>query len=177
MNPPRSPMMIVLSLVAGILVSACVLLAAKIHNPTPAEPLDQEFLAYLGDEVPPFEWTGLDGKRVSNTEWAGRAYLLFFGDPDCSACSEVYPQLQNVAQKVPVLMISVGNLESLYQKRDEYHFTFPIILDETGAIGEAFHVKGYPTVMLIDAKGRLHKASSGNLPAAQVLALAEGRIE
>lgn len=161
-----------LAVTAAGLLGASVLLAARIINPPPADPLDLEYMAYLGDLGPPFELPGLDGRTVSSSDLAGQAHVLFWGDPDCEACKEVYPQLKQAAEQLPTLMIAVGSSRAaIAQSRSEQGLTFPVAFDSLRTTLVPFHVTGYPTVMLIDGRGRIRKAASGNVMAARVLAL------
>ena len=169
----RSLLIGILSLIAGVLLGTCVLLAAKILYPPPVDPMDQEFLPYLGDAAPPFELPDLDGNIISNTQFAEKDYLLFWGEPHCEACWDAYPMLKHVAAQVPTLMISVGDRAAMRQKQVEHGLSFPIAFDSLKVTQEAFHVKGYPTVMLIDRKGRIRKATSGNVMTVKLLAFAE----
>lgn len=172
----RHCMIGLLSILAAGLLGASVLLASKIINPPPVDLLDLEYLAYLGDPAPPYELPGLDGQRISSTDLAGQAHVLFWGDPDCEACKEVYPQLKQAAQRVPTLMIAIsGSRHAIAQSRSEQGFTFPVAFDSLRATLAPYHVTGFPTAMLIDSKGRIRKAASGNIMAARVLALAGRR--
>ena len=101
-----------LAIIASGLLGASVLLASRIINPPPVDLLDLEYLAYLGDPAPPYELPGLDGQTITSTDLAGQAHVLFWGDPDCEACKEVYPQLKQTAEKVPILMIAISSSRS-----------------------------------------------------------------
>ncbi|MFA6107522.1 MAG: TlpA disulfide reductase family protein [Candidatus Latescibacterota bacterium] len=162
-----------LAIIASGLLGASVLLASRIINPPPVDLLDLEYLAYLGDPAPPYELPGLDGQTITSTDLAGRAHVLFWGDPDCEACKEVYPQLKQTAEKVPILMIAISSSRAaIAQSRTEQGFTFPVAFDSLRATLVPYHVIAYPTAMLIDSKGRIRKAASGNIMAARVLAYA-----
>jgi peroxiredoxin len=161
---------LLVAITAGLL-GACALLAARIINPPPIDPLDLEFQAYLGDPAPLFELPGLDGQTVSNAGLAGRAYVLFWGDPDCKACREVYPQLKRVAEKIPTLMVAVGNRTAIAESRSEHGMVFPVAFDSLRETLADFHVSGLPTAMLVDGHGRIKRAASGNIMTPCVLAL------
>jgi len=179
MAPHRSSdrLIAALSVVAGMLLGTCVLLGAKLLHPPPVDPMEQEFLAYLGAPVEAFELPRVDGGTFSSDEYRGLAYVLYFTAPGCGACSETYPVLLGVAEEVPTVMISTGDRQDTEAERLGHGFAFPVVLDSLSVVADANHVKGYPTVFVVSRDGLLLKAGRGNVPALRALEFAQQRAE
>lgn len=117
------------SILAGILFGTCVFLAAKVNHPPPVDSLDIEFWDLLGTQVPEVELMNLDGDPISSRPFKGQGHVLFFGQPGCAACDEVYPALKEAAGKIPVLMVYQQGLDEVIAKVNEQGFAFPVAYD------------------------------------------------
>lgn len=79
----------------------------------------------------------------------------------CPPCKAEMPQLQSFAQNLPEGVEMVGiNLtarddgeQALIEFINQYDVTYPILLDETDAVGTAFEVMSIPTTVLLNAQG------------------------
>jgi thiol-disulfide isomerase/thioredoxin len=128
----------------------------------------------VGAALPGFAVKSLSGDTISRGSLAGKPLLLVFWNTWCPICREELPLINRMAEKyksqgVAVLAINTGLGDSeskarAYWKKSGY--LFPTAFDHNFDIGEAFGVKGVPTVLLVDAGGTVRYQSSqlpGNL--------------
>ena len=127
-----------------------------------------------GDIAPAFDLPASGGRRARSSDYAGRAYVLYFypkaDTPGCTkeaiAFQEALPALGDVA----VLGVSRDPVPALDRFAAKYGLTFPLASDETGALTEAYgawveksmYGKTYMGIerstFLIDAGGRIGEA-------------------
>jgi len=170
--PKHNPLLLPVSFFVGILFGAFVFLAAKVNNPPPIDHLDVDFWDLLGTEVPEVELELLDGTPISSHHFKGQKHLLFFTDPNCSACDEVYPVLTEAATRIPILMVAQNSLEATKNKVAELGFTFPVVYDSLEVLTDPLRVGSYPTAMFIDADNRIVKAAGGDKSSKKVIRIA-----
>lgn len=159
----------------GLLLGACVFLAAKIVNPPPIDRLDVAFWDLLGTQAAILELESLTGTdQVSNAQFAGEPYLLIFADPTCSACETIYPHLLRASQVqgVNVLLIASGDRQAMQDKVEEHSFAFPVAFDSLLTANKPFEVGAFPASVLVDAEGNIAKAATGDQGAVAVIRLA-----
>ena len=134
--------------------------------------LKQEAHYDVGDRVPAFDATLLDGKRTSLPQ-AGRPTALLFLSPWCeSYLADSRPGLARscraMREQVAALSARAGAVrwvgvasglwadrEDLAKYRDAHRIDMPLTLDDSGALFRRFRVTHVPTVLFIDAQGRL----------------------
>ncbi len=127
-----------------------------------------------GDTAPAFDLPASGGQRLRSSDYAGRAYVLYFypkaDTPGCTkeaiAFQEALPALGGVA----VIGISRDPVPALDKFAAKYGLTFPLASDEAGALTEAYGVwveksmygKTYMGIerstFLVDAAGRIAEA-------------------
>lgn len=79
----------------------------------------------------------------------------------CPPCKAEMPHLQSFAENLPngVKLIGVNltardhGEQALAEFMETYHVTYPVLLDETDAVGTAFQVKSIPTTVLLNRHG------------------------
>ncbi len=116
-----------------------------------------------GDKkAPDFSLQDLNGKKVELKQLKEKVILLNFWATWCSPCKEEMPYLEALHQqfkekKFVLLTISVdyNGLKTVKEFIDKHHYTFPVLLDPKGKTLDLFQVKGIPTTLLIDKRGRL----------------------
>jgi thiol-disulfide isomerase/thioredoxin len=124
--------------------------------------------AEVGEAMPDFAVQTFEGKSISSATLAGKPVMLVFWNTWCDDCLRDLPIIDRMARKfVPrgleVLAVNTGLNDSegkarAYWKR--YGYGFPTGFDHSFEIGQAFKVRGVPTVFLIDAKGFVRYKSS-----------------
>ena len=142
----------------GLFLTVFVLLASCSREKSRLKP---------GDTAPLFDAPGADGNKVSLNHYAGKVILLHFWADWCTECRAEFPKLQNAYtnlndQNFEIIAVNVGQSKEHVQSFiDNYHLTFPMILDENTRIARLYHIKGLPTNYFIKPDLTLYKIVIG----------------
>ncbi len=129
-----------------------------------------------GDDAPRFEAEDETGRTWSLDELKGRPFVLYFyprdDTPGCTteahAFRDAMPSFEEL--DVPVLGVSDDDAKSHRSFKDKHDLNFPLLVDEDGAIADAFGVwvkkkmfgnefyGNERTTFLIDEDGTVAKA-------------------
>jgi peroxiredoxin len=115
----------------------------------------------LGEPLPDFVVQAFDGSTVSREALEGKPVLLIFWNTWCPRCMEELPEINRLAEKfgprgLAVLAINSAMNDTERKARaywKKYGYGFPAAFDEDYEVGQAFGVRGVPTVFLVDSKG------------------------
>ncbi len=122
-----------------------------------------------GTLAPLFDLPTVSGDRVRLKDLRGRVVLIDFWSVTCSPCWEGLKHLKTVQQRFagkPVTVLSVhvhAGPRSQRRARKaaaQLGLRFPVLLD-TANISDKYTVRVLPTIVLIDAKGKVHKVWRG----------------
>lgn len=112
--------------------------------------------------APHFNLRDLNGKRVDLKQFQGQVVFLNFWATWCGPCKEEMPSMEVLYQKFKergfvFLTISVDYEEAGKVKEfiSKHRYTFPVLIDSKCQTLDLFGVKGIPTTILIDKKGRM----------------------
>jgi peroxiredoxin len=126
--------------------------------------------AEVGDKVPSFEASTLDGQRIHSEDLSGRHQLLLvFWSTWCPFCESAIPQLNEIhdryaASSLVFLAVNPGvrdSLRKIERYRDKYSMNYPIVFDEGAVIAKNFAVRGVPTVIIADRRGVIRYRNTG----------------
>ena len=115
------------------------------------------------------KWTleRLDGSKISSSETAGKVVLLEFTGIGCGPCKEAVPFLNNIHRKFDPKAFRILSVESWVtdgpQVKDYIHanaIEYEYVL-ANDAVSELFHIKGFPTFILIGKDGIVKKVKLG----------------
>jgi peroxiredoxin len=109
-----------------------------------------------GTLAPKFTLPRLDGGRVSLDDYRGRRLFLVFSDPNCHACDQILPQLEQVhlqAPDLPILMVSRGEPDANRSKVAKLELTFPVVLQRRWDLSRQYRKFATPAAYLIDGNG------------------------
>ncbi|WP_169733280.1 peroxiredoxin family protein [Cohnella panacarvi] len=117
---------------------------------------------HLNQLAPDFTLRDLQGNAVSLSEYRGRKVIVNFWASWCPPCKAEMPHMQRFYKKYgsdDIVLLSV-NLTSLEKSGaaakkfvDKSGISFPIALDEDGAVLDLYKVRAYPTTYVLDERG------------------------
>jgi thiol-disulfide isomerase/thioredoxin len=108
---------------------------------------------------------------IALSELRGKIVLLDFWTFCCINCHHILPDLAKLEEKYKNELVVIGvhspkfpaerDTENVRRKVREYRIKHPVINDANQTIWNRFHVKSWPTLVLIDAKGEPVDSVSG----------------
>jgi thiol-disulfide isomerase/thioredoxin len=151
----------------------------KRNEPTPLE-------ALVGKPAPEFTLTMLDGdgktRSVSKADLAGKVVMIDFWATWCGPClmelPEVAKMIEAYSKEQKDVVIVALSQDRGENKTDEVRALVEktltakklalqnapvgqVALDPAGSLGDAFHVEGLPTVVILDGKGVVQSVHVG----------------
>jgi peroxiredoxin len=116
----------------------------------------------LSGEPSPVALLDLAGKHVTLQGHRGRLVMLYFWATWCPFCTREMPSSIEAIhrefrdQGLAILAINLGESRAAVAPWVQQHgLTFPVLLDESGAVSGAYRIRGTPTVILVDRRGQL----------------------
>jgi len=112
--------------------------------------------------APNFCLEGLNGRKVELKTFKGKVIFINFWATWCGPCKEEMPSMEALYQQYKekdfvFLTISVdyGGIKQVKEFIKQNRYTFPVLLDPKCETFDVFRVKGIPTTLIIDKKGRM----------------------
>jgi peroxiredoxin len=125
-------------------------------------------LTKIGQQVPEFGWTTLDGQKFDTKTLHGKVVLLNFFATWCGPCMEEMPHLQKDVfhrfKDKNFVMVSIGrehNDAELKEFQKKREFTIPIAADPERKIYGRFATQYIPRNYVIAADGKIAFQSVG----------------
>jgi thiol-disulfide isomerase/thioredoxin len=126
---------------------------------------------HLGKPLADFEFQTADGKPITAKELAGKTVLLDFWQTDSAPCKAQTPALEEVHQELKgekVFAMYAVNIdgprqtaELLAKTFNSWGGTLPVLSDPKQTAVQSLKTEGTPTLMLLDAQGRLQYTHGG----------------
>ncbi|MCB1866188.1 MAG: protein disulfide oxidoreductase [Chromatiales bacterium] len=118
-----------------------------------------------GDPAPALGGRMLDGSSVALSGEAppGRVVLVHFWASWCPICRLELDSIDALARDYEVISVAMqsGDAAEVGAYLREQGAAFPVLLDESGALGERWGVRGVPMSFVIDADGRMRFVERG----------------
>ncbi len=125
-----------------------------------------------GTTAPDFTLRNLAGEEVSLSDFAGQPVLINFWASWCPPCRTEMPELQQAyaasADGLVILAVNATYQDDLNEvqkflddMKQTIELTFPILLDEEGAVSVAYRVGPLPTSVFVDREGKIHLIQLG----------------
>ncbi|WP_266171876.1 TlpA family protein disulfide reductase [Dyella subtropica] len=117
----------------------------------------------IGSPAPRLVLKTIDGQTIDLTSLYGKkAIYLKFWATWCVPCREQMPHLKHTYEEagpeLAVIAIDVGfndSVEEVRKYQRQMGLTMPIVFDEDGSLGEAFHLRVTPQHVVIGRDGRI----------------------
>ncbi|CAG9622336.1 thiol-disulfide oxidoreductase ResA [Sutcliffiella rhizosphaerae] len=123
----------------------------------------------VGDKAPNFVLTDLEGNEVMLSDYEGKGVFLNFWGTWCKPCEREMPYMENQYQVykdqgVEILAVNIQETNLAVERfRDRHGLTFPIPMDRSDQVRQAYGIMPLPTTILLDENGTVVKKSSGEL--------------
>ncbi|WP_108588056.1 redoxin domain-containing protein [Paenisporosarcina sp. OV554] len=123
-----------------------------------------------GNVPPDFELTTLSGDVVRLSDYKGKKVILNFWASWCPPCKEEMPHMEKYYRKnkdsenVEIIAVNMTKAERPGSARefvDAYGLTFPIPLDKTGEVMDAYKIGPLPMTYMINTDGTIAHQVSG----------------
>ncbi|HPL97950.1 MAG TPA: TlpA disulfide reductase family protein [Smithellaceae bacterium] len=127
--------------------------------------------------APDFSIKDIKGKTFSLSAHRGKPVMIFFGTtwcPGCRAEVPVYKKVHETYSPRGLVVIYIDIMEpakKVTRFAETNSITYPVLLDEDGAVSRAYNVVGVPMIILLDKDGIVTKIghSSSEMPLEKVL--------
>ena len=124
----------------------------------------------IGFQAPEFSLQTVDGQPVNLSDLRGKNILLNYWVTWCIPCLEEMPVLEKLYQEYQdqnVVILSVNGinqdeLDTVMATIGEYAVTFPVVLDQTAVVYDAYQVQFMPTSFFIDDQGVIRYIQLGS---------------
>jgi thiol-disulfide isomerase/thioredoxin len=116
----------------------------------------------------------LNGPKVTLASLRGDKVVLNFWASWCGPCKKEAPELVKLSRELPsgVKLVGVDWNDGASGARGflaRSGWTYPVLRDANGDVGNNYRVHGMPTTFILDAKGRIAEQLTGPQTAAGIL--------
>jgi cytochrome c biogenesis protein CcmG, thiol:disulfide interchange protein DsbE len=119
--------------------------------------------------APDFELATLNGETIRLNELRGQPVLINIWASWCAPCRAEMPAMQRVFeaygdQGFTILAVNATNQDSPNQAADfvqQHQLTFPILMDISGQVSQAYQVHSLPTSFFVDSQGIIQEIVIG----------------
>jgi peroxiredoxin len=122
----------------------------------------------VGFPAPDFTYPGLNGEKVSLSDYKGKVVLVNIWATWCPPCVEEMPSMEKLYQKLngenfEILAVSIDSLgaKAVGPFMEKHQLTFPALIDSKGTIQKIYRTTGVPESFIIDMDGILVKKVIG----------------
>lgn len=122
------------------------------------------------DAAPDFVLKSTQGSNLRLSEHRGEVILLNFWASWCGPCRQEMPLLNALQERYSklgfnVVGVNVDKDSALANKLlKDIPVSFPVLLDDTGAISASYNVSSMPTTIIIDRDGNMRYLHKGYKP-------------
>ena len=105
----------------------------------------------------------LSGETLDLKDLRGKPVLVHFWATWCPICRAEDGSIHDLAQDYRVLTVATnsGDAREITSYMVENNLEFPVLLDESGAMGSSWGVKGVPSSFIVDGAGEIRSVAVG----------------
>ena len=126
-----------------------------------------------GSVAPDFSLVAIDGKEVKLSDYKGKYVVLDFWGSWCGWCIKGMPEMKRMYEKyndkLEIIGIACGDKDNVWRASVE-NLALPWVNvrdNERGSensVAGIYEIKGFPTKLIIDPKGKIYKVVVGESP-------------
>ena len=123
----------------------------------------------IGDQAPDFTLVDLNGEEHRLSDYKGQGVFLNFWGTWCKPCAKEMPAMDRQyeiykEQGVQVLAVNIAQSDFEVQRfASQYGLNFPIVIDKTKSVMEAYNINPLPTTLLINPDGKIEQIIRGEM--------------
>ncbi len=124
----------------------------------------------IGNQAPDFQLKDLNGQTISLSDSLGRPVILNFWATWCGPCRTEMPYLQQVYDQwheKGLVLLAVNlreNSPQVNQFMQSNGYSFSILFDSGGSVGNQYDIQAIPTTFFIDTNGIIQDWKIGSFP-------------
>ncbi|MCW1928224.1 thiol-disulfide oxidoreductase ResA [Bhargavaea beijingensis] len=138
-----------------------------------------EDIVEVGDTAPDFELVDLEGNTHRLSDYRGEGVFLNFWGTWCGPCKKEMPHMEKYFKEfedkgVNILAVNIAESDLKVQSfANTYGLTFPIVIDKTNSVRDAYNVRPLPTTFLVGPDGKVKKIIQQEMSEEQIKAYME----
>ncbi|WP_017380390.1 thiol-disulfide oxidoreductase ResA [Paenisporosarcina sp. TG-14] len=123
----------------------------------------------IGDDAPDFTLVDLNGEVHRLSDYKGQGVFLNFWGTWCKPCVKEMPAMDSQYevykdQGIQILAINIAQSDFEVQRfANQYGLDFPIVIDKTKSVMEAYNVNPLPTTILVNPEGKIERIVLGGV--------------
>ena len=122
-----------------------------------------------GEIAPDFTLASNTGIDHQLSSYKGKVVLLNFWTTWCEPCEAEMPEIEQLYARYTrddVVILGVNTrarTSEVIAYGKKHHLTFPLLIDRDGAVSGLYHVRAFPTTIVIDRQGIIHRINIGSM--------------
>lgn len=119
-----------------------------------------------GREAPEFTLKDLEGRTYAVSHLRGKVVVINFWATWCLPCKVEIPMLKSLHSELEkdglvILGLTQESAATVATFVQENEINYPVVIDDRSEAADAYGIKGYPTVVVVDRDGRIHSFTTG----------------
>lgn len=160
-------------------VILAVLVVAIVYTIFTSATKEKVAVLNVGDKAPDFTLVDLNGEEHHLSSYKGQGVFLNFWGTWCKPCAKEMPAMDRQYEVfkdkgVQTLAVNIAQSDFEVQRfADQYDLDFPVVIDKTKSVMEAYNINPLPTTMLINPQGKIEKIITGEMTEQDIAAFME----
>ena len=142
----------------------------RLFGETLDKELQNEGFSVFKDKTSSVNFTleDLNGKKVSLSDYKGKAVMLNFWATWCPPCRREMPSMEKLYSKInkagfEILAVNIQeDKKTVSDFVSKNKYTFPVLLDTEAEAASIYQIRTIPTTFLVDKKGYLRAVFNGS---------------
>lgn len=112
---------------------------------------------------PPIHGITLEGQAYAGPAPQGKPSVIYFWASWCGICKAMQDTIRDLGREVPIVTVALQSGDAAEVRRyvEQEGFEVPVVLDEDGAIGNAYGIRGVPAAFILGPDGAIRFTSVG----------------